>query len=32
MAYLRREKSTPGSTVELADSTGSATVIATPIA
>ena len=32
MAYLRREKSTPGSTVELADSAGLATVIATPIA
>jgi folate-binding protein YgfZ len=31
MAYLRREKSTPGSTVELADPAGSAIVIATPI-
>jgi len=31
MAYLRREKSTPGSTVELPDAAGSATVIATPI-
>jgi folate-binding protein YgfZ len=31
MAYLRREKSTPGSTVELPDACGSATVIATPI-
>ncbi len=32
MAYLRREKSTPGSTVELPDTMGSATVLATPIA
>ncbi len=32
MAYVRREKSTPGSTVELPDSAGSAAVIATPIA
>jgi len=32
MAYLRREKSTPGSTVELVDSASSATVINTPIA
>jgi folate-binding protein YgfZ len=32
MAYLRREKSTPGSIVELPDATGSATVLATPIA
>jgi glycine cleavage system aminomethyltransferase T len=31
MAYVRREKSTPGSTVELADPTGSATVVATRI-
>jgi folate-binding protein YgfZ len=31
MAYLRREKSMPGSTVELPDAAGSATVIATPI-
>src|SRR5712671_5268769 len=31
MAYLRREKSTPGSVVELPDAAGSATVIATPI-
>src|SRR5580704_8078154 len=31
MAYLRREKSTPGSTVELPDACGSATVIPTPI-
>ena len=31
MAYLRREKSTPGSTVELGDPAGSAIVIATPI-
>ena len=32
MAYLRREKSAPGSAVELPDSAGSATVLATPIA
>jgi folate-binding protein YgfZ len=32
MAYIRREKSTPGSIVELPDAAGSATVIATPIA
>ena len=32
MAYLRREKSTPGSIVELVDSASSATVINTPIA
>jgi len=32
MAYLRREKSTPGSVVELPDSSSTATVIATPIA
>jgi folate-binding protein YgfZ len=31
MAYLRREKSTPGSTVELPEDAGSATVIVTPI-
>jgi folate-binding protein YgfZ len=31
MAYIRREKSTPGSTVELADPPGTAAVIATPI-
>jgi folate-binding protein YgfZ len=31
MAYVRREKSTPGSTVELADPAGTATVMATPI-
>jgi aminomethyltransferase len=31
MAYVRREKSTSGSTVELADPAGSATVITTPI-
>ncbi|HXJ11228.1 MAG TPA: glycine cleavage T C-terminal barrel domain-containing protein, partial [Candidatus Limnocylindrales bacterium] len=31
MAYVRREKSTPGSVVELADSPGSATVVATPV-
>ena len=31
MAYLRRERSTPGSTVELPDAGGSATVISTPI-
>lgn len=31
MAYVRREKSTPGSTVELPDAAGSATVISTPI-
>lgn len=32
MGYLRREKSTPGTVVELADAAGTATVIATPIA
>jgi folate-binding protein YgfZ len=32
MAYLRREKSAPGSIVELPDSAGSATVLTTPIA
>src|SRR6266481_2802328 len=32
MAYLRREKSTPGSTVELPEAAGSATVVTTPIA
>ena len=32
MAYLRCEKSAPGSIVELPDATGSATVLATPIA
>src|SRR6267378_4623870 len=32
MAYLRREKSTPGSTVELPEAAGSATVVSTPIA
>jgi len=32
MGYLRREKSSPGSTVELPDAAGSATVLATPIA
>jgi folate-binding protein YgfZ len=32
MAYVRREKSTPGSVVELADASGSATILATPIA
>jgi folate-binding protein YgfZ len=31
MAYLRREKSAPGSIVELADAAGAAAVIATPI-
>jgi folate-binding protein YgfZ len=31
MAYVRREKSTPGSAVELADGAGCATVITTPI-
>ncbi|HXC47614.1 MAG TPA: glycine cleavage T C-terminal barrel domain-containing protein [Candidatus Sulfotelmatobacter sp.] len=31
MAYLRREKSHPGSVLELPDAAGSATVIATPI-
>ena len=31
MAYLRREKSTPGSILELPDSSGSAAVLATPI-
>src|SRR5579859_7590795 len=31
MAYLRREKSAPGSRVDLPDGTGSATVVATPI-
>jgi folate-binding protein YgfZ len=32
MAYLRREKSTPGSIVELPDAAGNASVLATPIA
>jgi folate-binding protein YgfZ len=32
MGYIWREKSTPGSIVELPDAAGSATVIATPIA
>jgi len=32
MAYLRREKSSPGSVVELPNSSSTATVIATPIA
>ena len=32
MAYLRREKSTPGSIVELPDAAGAATVVTTPIA
>jgi folate-binding protein YgfZ len=32
MAYVRREKSVPGSSLELADAGGSATVIVTPIA
>jgi folate-binding protein YgfZ len=31
MAYLRREKSTPGSIVELPDASGTATVISTPV-
>ena len=31
MAYIRREKSTSGSTLELPDATGSATVISPPI-
>lgn len=31
MAYVRRERSTPGSTVELPGAAGSATVISTPI-
>jgi folate-binding protein YgfZ len=32
MGYVRREKSTPGSAVELPDAAGSATVVTTPIA
>jgi folate-binding protein YgfZ len=32
MAYVRREKSTPGGVVELPDAAGSATIVTTPIA